>query len=291
MANSNIFKRITVISLLFLTFFTSIAYSAKISKKAEEKKENLKSIVCIFPTETQKLNQSTENKVMTGVFKEEIFERKSESKVKDNKIESGKEKKQKIEVLPIKKINDETIAWINLLSSYYHDPYNNCQNIEDRVMIDNKEDIVGLEPCPDCFKKRKIIPKFIQKEFEDSEIADSNHLMINSEFIKWISERLPIKEMNFISGTMVKVYANLEMTNKGLYQLALKIQDAYLQKTWRVIEVQVKLNPTSNKYVSSFSDSEKPIETEITDNKQIENNSIFILDNQKSEKTTIVNNE
>ena len=220
MKRLNNLKNIAITTLLLSSISATIAYSAKISKKAEEKKDNLNSIIYVFPTEPENNKESSDKTVMTGIFKDKIFEKKSEPKKKV----SPKEKEQNINVLPLKKVSDETIAWTNLLSSYYHDPFNNCQNTEDRTMTDNKEDIVGLEPCPDCFKKRQITPKFIQKEFENKEIADANNLMINSEFVEWISQRLPIKEMTFISGTMLLVYPNLEMTNKGLYQLAIKIQ-------------------------------------------------------------------
>ena len=229
------------------------AKSAKPSQKQTQISSTSNAEIYIFPSDTEKQPFKPVKRVITGIFTNKQ-QKKAEEEEKAKASE--KEKIQLKEKAP-RGLNQRTIAWTTPMGLYYHDPHANCSNTTERVWAEENKELVGFEPCPDCFKKVNKIPEFIKKQSANYEIANSEKLLTNNDFINWIKERFPVKDMNFISGTKVLAYPTLDMTSKGMHQLAIEIQGAYLRQTWRVIEVQVKSNPNVVEYVSSFSPTDK----------------------------------
>ena len=244
-----------MIGLLMLQSYCCFAAGNKTSKSAKKQQAQQNdvsksdSVIYVFPVETEKQPFKPVKRVITGIFTDKQ-QNKAVEEDKEKAQEAGK--LQRKEIAP-RKLNEKTLAWVNSNSIYYHDPENNCLNIKERSWAEDKKELLGLEPCPDCFKKLKKTPAFIKKESVNFEVADADNLLVNSDFVEWAKKRLPIDDMNFISGTKVFAYPNLDMTSKGMHQLAIEIQNAYLRQTWRVIEVIVKAKPEVVPYVSSFS--------------------------------------
>ena len=254
---NNINKLFTVVFIGLLILQSDCCLeAAKKSAKAVQKQHTQKnevssqsSVIYVFPVETDKKEFKPVRRVLTGIFTEKR-QSKAVAEEKEKALEGGK--LQRKEVAP-RKLNEKTIAWINSNSIYYHDPQNNCLNIKERSWAEDKKELLGLEPCPDCFKKLNKTPEFIKKDSAAFDVAEADKLLLNADFAEWIKKRFPVEDMTFISGTKLLAYPNLDMTSKGMHQLAIEIQNAYLRQTWRVIEVIVKSNPDVVPYVSSFS--------------------------------------
>ncbi len=252
---NNIFT-IVFIGLLILQSNCSLEAAKKTSKTSNKQQSQQKndassdsSVIYVFPVDADKKPFKPVKRVLTGIFTEKQ-QSKAVAEDKEKASEGGKLQRKEI---PSRKLNEKTIAWVNTNSIYYHDPYNNCLNIKERSWAEDKKELLGLEPCPDCFKKLNKTPEFIKKMSAAFDVADSDKLLLNADFIEWIKKRFPVEDMNFISGTKLLAYPNLDMTSKGMHQLAIEIQNAYLRQTWRVIEVIVKSKPDVVPYVSSFS--------------------------------------
>ncbi|MBQ2591734.1 MAG: hypothetical protein II567_00455 [Candidatus Riflebacteria bacterium] len=268
---NNIFT-IVFIGLLILQSNCSLEAAKKSSKTSNKQQSQQKndassdsSVIYVFPVDADKKPFKPVKRVLTGIFTEKQ-QSKAVAEEKEKNSEGGKLQRKEI---PPRKLNEKTIAWVNTNSIYYHDPYNNCLNIKERSWAEDKKELLGLEPCPDCFKKLNKTPEFIKKESAAFDVADSDKLLLNADFIEWIKKRFPVEDMNFISGTKLLAYPNLDMTSKGMHQLAIEIQNAYLRQTWRVIEVIVKSKPDVVPYVSSFSPTSELLgvtKNKLTDN-------------------------
>lgn len=255
---NRIFTIIVLLSL-FIFEYNNMLFAANNRKNSNLKKQKAQdnniasqgAVVYVFPADTEKQSFKPVKRVLTGIF----TEKRQKKALEADKKESEKKEKLELKEAPPRTLNAKTIAWITPMGICYHDPTNNCLNILDRLWVEEKKEIVGLEPCPDCFKKINKIPEFIKKEPGNLEIAEANALLMNNDFIEWAKSKLPIKDMNFISSTKLLVFPSVDMASVGMYELAIQVQNAYLRKTWRVIEVQVKSNPEVTEYVSSFSPS------------------------------------
>ena len=254
--NNKIIFALVFIGLLFFMSDCSLEAAKKSSKTSNKQKSQQKnevssdsSVIYVFPVETDKQPFKPVKRVLTGIFTEKQ-QSKATAEDKEKASESGK---LQLKEIPPRKLNEKTIAWINSNSIYYHDPQNNCLNIKERSWAEDPKELLGLEPCPDCFKKLNKTPEFIKKISAAFDVASADKLLLNSDFIEWIKKRFPVEDMDFISGTKLLAYPNLDMTSKGMHQLAVELQNAYLRQTWRVIEVIVKANPEVVPYVSSFS--------------------------------------
>ena len=229
-------------------------YCAKKSKASAKKNQQpvaseTVAEMYIFPVESEKPEYKPVSRVLTG-----IFTQKQQTKaIEEDKAKALKASEIQKKEKPPRTLNERTIAWTTPMNIYYHDPMNNCLKIEDRSWAEENSEIVGLEPCPDCFKKRDMVPSFIKKQCGNLDIAEAKDLLINSKFIEWAKERMPVKEISFISGNKLLIIPTLDMTAKGMHQLAKEVEMAYLRQTWRVIEVQAKSDSDISQYVSSFS--------------------------------------
>lgn len=224
--------------------FPKIAYLAESKNKTGESEK----AVYVFPVETEKQPFKPVKRVLTGIF----TDKQQKKALAEDKAKAEKNAELKKKEIAPRKLNAKTIAWITPMGFYYHDPLNNCLKVEQPIWVEDKKELLGLEPCPDCFKKRNIIPAFIKEEAGNFDIAKADALLINSEFIDWVKERLPIRDMSFISGSKALISSKNEMAKIGLYNLALETQNAYLRQTWRVIEVQARMEDDKPLYLSSF---------------------------------------
>ena len=248
----NKFFTAVIIGLLLIQSNCCLASSKKSSKTAKKQQDEVSSqtsVIYVFPVEAEKKQPNPVRRVLTGIFTQ---------KQQNKAIEEEKEKAQdggklQLKEIPPRRLNEKTIAWVNSNSIYYHDPQNNCLNIKERSWAEEKKELLGLEPCPDCFKKLNKIPEFIKRESANFDVAPSDKLLLNSDFVEWIKKRFPVEDITFVSGTKMIAYPNLDMTSKGMHQLSIEIQNAYMRQTWRIIEVIVKANPEVVPYVSSFS--------------------------------------
>ncbi len=150
----------------------------------------------------------------------------------------------------------DTIAWITREGLLYHDPFLECPAASgsERVWVDDYHELSGLQPCNDCFQKNNNIPDFIQKESGGLDVASATSLMANADFLAWAQERLPIRNPGFISTQKLVIYPKMEMTAKGLHQLARETEMAYRRMTWKVIEVLGKHSEIDTGNLSSFDD-------------------------------------
>ena len=254
--NNNKLFNILFVGILVLLSDCCLEAAKKNTKAVQKQQTQQKnevssqsSVIYVFPVDADKKPFNPVKRVLTGIFTEKQ-QSKAVAEEKEKALEGGK--LQRKEMAP-RKLNEKTIAWVNSNSIYYHDPQNNCLNIKERSWAEDPKELLGLEPCPDCFKKLDKTPDFIKKISAAFDVASADKLLLNSDFIEWIKKRFPVEDMDFISGTKLLAYPNLDMTSKGMHQLAIEIQNAYLRQTWRVIEVIVKANPEVVPYVSSFS--------------------------------------
>lgn len=254
-------KKINMFFILFLVGLISLqsnqSFAAKKNNsnstktKQTQKNDNTSpsSVIYVFPVEQEKQPFKPVKRVITGVFTNKQQEKALEED-KENAQKAGVIQKREI---PPRTLNEKTIAWITPMGLYYHDPQNNCLNIKERSWIEERKEILGLEPCPDCFKKLNKTPEYIKKYSANYDVASAEKLLDNSQFIEWIKDRQPVKDINFISGTKLIAYPNKELTTHQMHQMAIEIQNAYMRQTWRIIEVWVKSKPDVVQYVSSFS--------------------------------------
>lgn len=251
MKKLNYIFAIVLISLLCV----QTGYCAKKTKKnakastEQSVASDTRAEMYVFPVDTEKPAYKPVNRVLTGIF----TQNQQKKAIEQDKAKVTKSEEVQKREMPPRKLNEKTIAWTTPMSIYYHDPMNNCLKIEERNWAEENRELIGLEPCPDCFKKRDMVPAFIKKQCGNLDIAEAKDLLINSKFIEWAKERMPVKDLSFISGSKMLIIPQLDMTSKGMHQLAKEAERAYLRQTWRVIEVQVKSDSDISQYVSSFS--------------------------------------
>jgi|GEM_PF-1831255 len=150
----------------------------------------------------------------------------------------------------------DTIAWITKEGLLYHDPFLECPAASgsERVWVGDYHELSGLQPCNDCFQKNNSVPDFIQKESGGLDVASAGSLLANADFLAWAQDRLPIRNPGFISSQKLLIYPKMEMTAKGLHQLARETEMAYRRMTWKVIEVLGKHSEIDTGNISSFDD-------------------------------------
>ncbi len=236
---------VLVVILLCNPLYATAKKKAKTTKTAVSAP---KSEVYVFPVETEKQPYKPARRVITG-----IFSQKQQKKAEPAKEESQLERKAR----GPKKYSDKTIAWTSAVSLFYHDPKNRCIMASDTTWIEDMREIVGLDPCPDCFIKRDAIPTFIEKESGMLDLSTAGNRMNHEQFTSWAKTNLEISKIDFISSKKVLVYPKAELGDKGLYQLAKEVQRAYLRHAWKVIEVNAKNQPDEVGYISSFADDAK----------------------------------
>ncbi len=148
----------------------------------------------------------------------------------------------------------DTIAWITKEGLLYHDPFLECPAASgsERIWIGDYHELCGLQPCEDCFQKNNNIPDFISKEAGGLDVASAPGLLANGAFLEWVQSHLPIKNPGFISTQKLIIYPKMEMTARGLHQLARETEHAYRRLTWRVIEVLGKHSEIDTGNISSF---------------------------------------
>ncbi len=254
-------KKINLFFILFLIGLINLqsnqSFAAKKNNsnstktKQTQKNDNTSqsSVIYVFPVEQGKQPFKPVKRVITGIFTNKQQEKALEED-KENAEKAGTiQKREK----PPRTLNEKTIAWITPMGLYYHDPQNNCLNIKERSWVEERKEILGLEPCPDCFKKLNKTPEYIKKYSANFDVASADKLLDNSQFLEWIKDRQPVKDINFISGTKLIAYPNLDLSTHQMHQMAIEIQNAYMRQTWRIIEVWVKSKPDVVQYVSSFS--------------------------------------
>ncbi len=147
-----------------------------------------------------------------------------------------------------------TIAWITKAGAYYHDPFLECAwaSGTERIWVDSVLGLSGLQPCAECYHKNDSIPDFIKKESGGLDIATATTLLNNADFLVWAQERLPLRNPGFVTSQKLMIYPKMEMTRKGLHQLARETELAYRRKTWKVIEVIAKQSEADLDQISSF---------------------------------------
>ena len=227
----------------------------KIDKKAEG---------YIFPLNGQNRRPVARvERILTGVFSgagESVVA--PDSGNLPDRIETGSETRAR----PKTSQDKDTIAWKTNGGLLYHDPFLECATGSERLWVNSIHELCGLQPCPDCFQKNGIIPAFISKESGGLDVATAGTLLSNADFIAWAQERLPIRNPGFISTQKLIVYPKMEMTRKGLHQLARETELAYRRMTWKTIEVLGKQSEIDTENISSF-DSEVSEEKNGKDNK------------------------
>ena len=77
-------------------------------------------------------------------------------------------------------------------------------------------------------------------------------MLNNADFLVWAQERLPLRNPGFVTSQKLMIYPKMEMTRKGLHQLARETELAYRRKTWKVIEVIAKQSEADLDQISSF---------------------------------------
>ncbi len=215
----------------------------------------------IFPAKGQKKRRSLKaQRILTGVFSGS-GEKTGVSSDKPGDLPDiiG------FDQAPVKrqaKRDAETIAWVTKTGTFYHDPFLECiwASGTERIWIDSVKGLSGLEPCPECYQKNNSVPEFIRKESGGLDVATATTLLSNADFLVWVQERLPLRNPAFITSQKLMIYPKMEMTRKGLHQLARETELAYRRKTWKVIEVIAKPSEADLDQVSSF-------DTDVTDEK------------------------
>lgn len=208
----------------------------------------------VFPLTSKKRKPTARaEKILTGVFSAH-----DEVKV----VKTGKELPDKLDFTDTqgekrsKPKNGDTIAWITREGIAYHDPFLDCASGSERIWVSSINELSGLLPCEECFKKNNQAPGFISKESGGLDLASAAALLSNGDFLVWAQNRLPIRNPGFISSQKLMVYPKMEMTDNGLHQLAREIELAYRRHTWKVIEVIGKKSETDTGSVSSFDEVE-----------------------------------
>ncbi len=223
----------------------------------------------IFPVKGQKSRPQTKaQRILTGVF--------SGSGEKTTVSSDGADELPEVvslDAAPVKrqaKRDAETIAWVTKAGSLYHDPFLECAwaSGTERIWVDSIKDLSGLEPCSECYQKNNSVPEFVRKESGGLDIATATTLLSNADFLVWVQERLPLRNPGFITSQKLMIYPKMEMTRKGLHQLARETELAYRRKTWKVIEVVAKQNEADIDQISSFAAEvadEKPAGEKVDD--------------------------
>ncbi len=154
---------------------------------------------------------------------------------------------------------ETSVAWVGNNSLEFHDPYLDCGKASgsERIWVNGVKELCGLDPCDECFFKTNHPPAFIKKESGGLDLASAATLLDNKSFIDWIEKHLPVKNPSFLSTRKLLIYPKLEMTRKGLWQLAKEVEFAYRRHTWRVIEVMAKQSEIDTQSISSFADFEE----------------------------------
>ena len=149
----------------------------------------------------------------------------------------------------------DNLAWVAPGGMTYHDPSHECATGSEKVWVKEMRDLSGFAPCPECFNHGEKIPNFILREFGGLSIAPGALLLDNAGFLAWAKESLPLRNPGFISTQKLMIFPKMEMTKRGLHQLARETELAYRRRTWKVIEVIAKHSETDTGSISSF-DSE-----------------------------------
>jgi len=239
---------------VLITNSPAVASSGKELKKIDTRAEGY-----IFPVKGQKNRRSQKaQRILTGVF-------------------SGSGEKTAVssdnpgdlpdiigfDQAPVKrqtKRDAETIAWVTKTGAFYHDPFLECALASgtERIWVGSVKELNGLEPCSECYQKNNNVPEFIRKESGGLDVATATTLLSNADFLVWVQERLPLRNPGFITSQKLMIYPKMEMTRKGLHQLARETELAYRRKVWKVIEVVAKQSEADLDHVSSF-------DTDVTD--------------------------
>ncbi len=146
----------------------------------------------------------------------------------------------------------ENIAWTLPGGTTYHDPSHECATGSEKVWVKEMRDLSGFAPCPECYNNGEKIPNFIFREFGGLGIATGSLLLDNAGFLAWAKEGLPLRNPGFISSQKLMIFPKMEMTRRGLHQLARETELAYRRRTWKVIEVIAKKSETDTGSISSF---------------------------------------
>ncbi len=249
-----VFQFLTIVIILSLVIFPSETQGkskARKGIKAAAGNEEKKPEIIIFPVEPGRPRAyKPAEKVLTGVFsgsgkKESAVMNKDENKPTEGSSEAKK-------TVSRKKTAD-SIAWVTKDGLRYHDILLNlCASETEMIWINDRSVLCGLEPCPECFIKTSHVPEFIKIESGGLELATAGVLLDNSQFIKWLVERIPVKNPSFLSTRKLLIYPALEVTENGLKQLVREVELAYRRHTWKVIEVVGKMNELDTNVISSF---------------------------------------
>lgn len=158
-----------------------------------------------------------------------------------------------------RKKTDISVAWVADGSLEFHDPFLDCGKASgsQRIWVNGVKELCGLDPCEECFFKTDHPPAFIKKESGGLDLASAAVLLDNKAFLSWLETHLPVKTPSFLSTRKLLIYPKLEMTRKGLWQLAKEVELAYRRHSWRVIEVMAKQSEIDTQSVSSFEDFEE----------------------------------
>jgi len=225
-------------------------------KIAEQKPETY-----VFPVDPGRARPfKPAEKVLTGVFTGKGKEPAAlESKAYDGLPSSDSAAGKKV---VSRKKTAESISWVTRDGQYYHDPLLDlCASATDMIWINDHTGLCGLEPCRECFIKTAHVPEFIKKESGGLELATAGVLLDNAAFLRWLVEKIPVKNPAFLSTRKLLVYPSLEVTENGMRQLVREVELAYRRQTWKIIEVAGKMNELDTRIFSSFDriDSDKAI--------------------------------
>lgn len=250
--------------VVVLTNSLAVASSGKELKKIDTSAEGY-----IFPVKGQKNRPPAKaQRILTGVFS---------GSGEKTVVSSGKPGELPevvgFDQTPVRrqtKRDAETIAWVTKAGSLYHDPFLECAwaSGTERIWVDSVQELKGLEPCSECYQKNNSVPNFIKKESGGLDIATSTALLSNADFLVWVQERLPLRNPGFITSQKLMIYPKMEMTRKGLHQLARETELAYRRKTWKIIEVVAKQSEADLDQISSFDtevSEEKPAGEKVDD--------------------------
>ncbi len=241
---------------VLITNSPAVASSGKELKKIDTSAEGY-----VFPVKGQKSRRSPKvQRILTGVF----------SGSGEKAVAAPGKPGELPDVVgfdnaPVKrqtKRDAETVAWVTKVGSLYHDPFLECAwaSGTERIWVDSVKELNGFEPCSECYQKNDSVPEFIKKESGGLDVATATTLLSNADFLVWVQERLPLRNPGFITSQKLMIYPKMEMTRKGLHQLARETELAYRRKTWKVIEVVAKKSEADLDQISSF-------EAEVTDEK------------------------
>lgn len=246
---------LTIAIFLSLVIFQSEAEGRSKSRKGKKASavtvEKKKPETFIFPVDPGRPRPfKPAEKVLTGVFSGSGAKEAAETDKIENKLSGDSSSSKKA---ASRKKTADSIAWVTKDGLFYHDILLNlCASETEMIWINDHSALCGLEPCQECFVKTSHVPEFIRKESGGLELATAGVLLDNSDFLKWLVERIPVKNPSFLSTRKLLIYPALEVTENGLKQLVREVELAYRRHTWKVIEVVGKMNELDTEIISSF---------------------------------------